>query len=368
MAKSMSKRFTMTEKWRNLWFRDELSTESKLFFLYICDNCDMAGFWKIDFRGAAFEIGIKTEALEKILKEFGDRVKCEDGILWIPSFIKKQGNFPINTKNPCHKAIIKSLLEHKPLFSKTLDIYLTKELQSTFDAPSMGLDSPLSNSKSNSNSNGNGNGNGNTGIVKKKNIMSAKYADDTIEFRLSKYLFERIQNRKPDYKQPNLQEWAVQIDRIIRVDKRTPEKIKAVIEWCQADNFWQNNILSTAKLRDKFDQLELKMTSSFTPAPMAGEREAAPLPDDYWPNKEDDKTAVNMFCDSVSPELAGQLRDLLDRGYKTKGEDEKAKFWEEYFKSEAGILWMAWNEKRPQVDLHQWKDIEPTDEQKAYDD
>lgn len=46
---------------------------------------------------------------------------------------------------------------------------------------------------------------------------------------------------------------------MIRIDGRTPDEIRAVIEWTQQDTFWMNNILSTGKLREKFDQLMLKM-------------------------------------------------------------------------------------------------------------
>jgi hypothetical protein len=48
---------------------------------------------------------------------------------------------------------------------------------------------------------------------------------------------------------------------MIRLDERKPERIEQVIRWTQQDPFWQGNILSTAKLREKFDQLELKMGS-----------------------------------------------------------------------------------------------------------
>jgi len=48
-------------------------------------------------------------------------------------------------------------------------------------------------------------------------------------------------------------------DVTIRIDHRSPEDIRRVIEWCQSDPFWQSNILSTAKLREKFDQLTVKM-------------------------------------------------------------------------------------------------------------
>jgi hypothetical protein len=46
---------------------------------------------------------------------------------------------------------------------------------------------------------------------------------------------------------------------MIRLDSRKADDIEAVIEWCQANEFWQNNVLSTEKLRQKFDQLYLKM-------------------------------------------------------------------------------------------------------------
>jgi DNA-binding transcriptional regulator YhcF (GntR family) len=81
-------------------------------------------------------------------------------------------------------------------------------------------------------------------------------------FRLSELLLNLILERKPDFKKPNLQSWSKHIDRMVRLDKRTPERIEAVIRWSQKEPFWQNNILSAEKLRDKFDQLELKMGTS----------------------------------------------------------------------------------------------------------
>lgn len=41
-------------------------------------------------------------------------------------------------------------------------------------------------------------------------------------------------------------------------DHRTPEQIRAAIDWCQADEFWRANILSMPKLREKYDQLSLQ--------------------------------------------------------------------------------------------------------------
>jgi len=91
--------------------------------------------------------------------------------------------------------------------------------------------------------------------------MNKPFSSDSIEIRLSELLFEKILFRNPNHKKPNIQTWAKDIDLMIRLDKRTPEDIRRVIEWCQADTFWQSNILSTAKLRKQFDHLQAKMRS-----------------------------------------------------------------------------------------------------------
>ncbi len=93
-------------------------------------------------------------------------------------------------------------------------------------------------------------------------ITKTKYCPTSIEVELSKFLFNLILKRNSAHKKPDLQKWAVHIDRMIRIDKREPQIIKEVISWSQDDDFWQNNILATEKLRRQFDQLFLKMNSN----------------------------------------------------------------------------------------------------------
>lgn len=78
---------------------------------------------------------------------------------------------------------------------------------------------------------------------------------------LSKKLFEYMKINNPKVKEPNFLSWSKSIDLMIRVDKRTPAEIEKMIQWCQKDSFWRLNILSTDKLRQKYDQLYLKMTA-----------------------------------------------------------------------------------------------------------
>lgn len=55
--------------------------------------------------------------------------------------------------------------------------------------------------------------------------------------------------------------WIVDMERLIRIDERPPEKIEVAIRWCQSDSFWRGNILSPRKLRAKYDQLRLAAKS-----------------------------------------------------------------------------------------------------------
>ena len=98
----------------------------------------------------------------------------------------------------------------------------------------------------------------------KKSISSLsanKFSDDAIEISLASELYNLMLVNNPKVRKPNLQTWAGSIDLMIRVDNRSVSEIQEVIRWSQKDSFWQANILSTKKLREKYDQLTMKMKS-----------------------------------------------------------------------------------------------------------
>jgi hypothetical protein len=97
----------------------------------------------------------------------------------------------------------------------------------------------------------------------RKNIKT--FSSDSDEFRLAELLFDLIRQRNPEHKAPDLQAWAKHIDLMIRVDGRTPERIAEVIRWAARDVFWSRNVLSAAKLREKFDALTMKMGGTTKP-------------------------------------------------------------------------------------------------------
>lgn len=87
------------------------------------------------------------------------------------------------------------------------------------------------------------------------------YAENSTEYTLAMYLFDKIKQNNPDHKDltpSQKQTWADHIRLMIERDKRTPKQIHSMIDWCQNDDFWKLNILSTAKLRKQYDKMAPK--------------------------------------------------------------------------------------------------------------
>lgn len=84
-----------------------------------------------------------------------------------------------------------------------------------------------------------------------------KFAEDSQEVILSQYLYEKILTYCPNFKLPNLQEWAKQVDLMVRLDNRSIPDIKKVIDTFTQDLFWRTNILSMKKVREHFDKFSI---------------------------------------------------------------------------------------------------------------
>jgi hypothetical protein len=85
----MAKRFTDTEKWSDIWYR-ELSLEMKLAWIYVLDKCDAAGFWKPDFGLISYSIGKKIKE-DEFYRVFADRITIyANGRVQINKFISFQ--------------------------------------------------------------------------------------------------------------------------------------------------------------------------------------------------------------------------------------------------------------------------------------
>lgn len=90
----------------------------------------------------------------------------------------------------------------------------------------------------------------------KENIQK-KYTKEIVQptaddYKSANLLKTLIQENLPTFKEPNIDNWASDIDKLHRIDKYTYEQIDFIIRWCQNDDFWRGNILSPAKLRKQF--------------------------------------------------------------------------------------------------------------------
>ena len=63
----MAYRYTTTEKWNDNWF-SELKQFEKLLFMYLCDNCDIAGFYEINYKRIENDLTSKKETIKGAFK------------------------------------------------------------------------------------------------------------------------------------------------------------------------------------------------------------------------------------------------------------------------------------------------------------
>ena len=154
----MANRFTQTDKWKDLWFRN-LPIEAKVLFEYIRDNCDIAGFWKIDFELAAFDTGLPltsemTGVFENIKSPFNtiegalkglERCYLREGdVIWVKNFLLHQKNLPLNPENKCHQGILR-IIHSYDSFGKQVLSEIEQQIKDK------GLGSPSGNGIGNSN-------------------------------------------------------------------------------------------------------------------------------------------------------------------------------------------------------------------------
>lgn len=228
-----------------------LSSDGKFVFIYLFSNShrNEAALYRITPKTISNETDLPIDQVVTSLSELTDHelIKWDQGknIIWVINAIKYQKLSP-NEVIGIRKNL--TSIEHEYV-DELLNYY--DELFSTYPVPSKDLkrNSKQPPGKGKGNDKGKGKGKGND---------KGEFPPDSVEVELAQHLYERILGNNPSHKQPNIQTWAKHIDLLIRVDKKTPEEIKTVIDFAQSNAFWIPNILSTEKLREKYDQLNLK--------------------------------------------------------------------------------------------------------------
>lgn len=95
-------------------------------------------------------------------------------------------------------------------------------------------------------------------LLEKNTEEIVKFTQEDMD--LTDLFIDLIQKNNPAWQLKGRKEqWAEDIGKIIRIDGRTYKQVEYMIRWVQADSFWNRNILSGKKLRDKFNDLIPKL-------------------------------------------------------------------------------------------------------------
>jgi hypothetical protein len=148
----MAYRFTQTEKWTDSWF-SQLTPLQMLLFIYLCDNCDIAGFINVNIKRWASDLNSEQSKILGALEALGRGLiySTNKEIIFIKNFLKHQKNYPINPNNNAHLGIIKRFEACKIYFEvDTLESLLSLESLGATE----GLPSPYGKGNGSGSSNG----------------------------------------------------------------------------------------------------------------------------------------------------------------------------------------------------------------------
>lgn len=101
--------------------------------------------------------------------------------------------------------------------------------------------------------------------------QSKKYDEDSTYFKMAIYFHEKVSVVANEagishlIKKSNMQSWADDMRKLIKIDQVDKHKAKQVMDWVTKDSFWCTNVLSAKKLRDKFMELAIKMNAEKKP-------------------------------------------------------------------------------------------------------
>lgn len=160
----MATRLTYPEKWSKPWFVD-LSVNGKLLFFFLCDNCDIAGFYERSDKIMCLLTGLNLSQLNRATSEIARSAYYNRGIYLVRNFIRRQRNLPINLDNNCHVGIVNRLIQYEEYHKSNYKNILDQESYILI-SPYLGAGKPLVRgySKSKCKSNRKGKGKSKTGF------------------------------------------------------------------------------------------------------------------------------------------------------------------------------------------------------------
>lgn len=249
-----------TSFWQDPFILD-LTPEEKYFYLYLMTNSKVTqcGIYQLPKRIAEAETGYTRETVDKYIARFVEYGK----ILYDES---------------SKEIMIRNWMRHNAINSPKVKACLKKELAEVrtqsfldeFDRVCIeigyGIDTVSKSNDTVSEPNDTvpiDLGEEERSKNKEKELNNSRrkrvYDADSLFMKMAEYLRDKIIAWKPNARIPkDLNAWADDFRKLHDLDGRSREAIAHVIDFATSDSFWQVNILSAGKLREKFDQLEAK--------------------------------------------------------------------------------------------------------------
>lgn len=81
---------------------------------------------------------------------------------------------------------------------------------------------------------------------------------------IAQYLYDEVIIRYPFMKDRSIEDWAVEVDKLNRIDGYEYNIIWGVAKWSQDDNFWRQQVRSGANLRKHFEKMLIRIKENET--------------------------------------------------------------------------------------------------------
>jgi hypothetical protein len=224
--------------------RKEISDVSKILYSRLCQYAGVDGECFPQQETLADDIGTSVRTIKLRIQELVKLRLIE---------VKQNGlNKPNNYYFLKHEWMFENPKDTKIKNSEVLKMALPEVLNNVTDNTKSGTSKSAKNGTSLNKEN------------QLRESIKKVFADDSLEIRISKYLFKNIQVNYPKAREPDFQKWAEHVDYMLRLDKITEKEIADVIQWIQiyrgGNGFtWKANILSTKTLREKFPTMKIQM-------------------------------------------------------------------------------------------------------------
>lgn len=220
---------------------EEFTPEQKFFYLYLITNpnVNQIGLYEFSIKRACFETGYNSDTIEKLLdifETFGKIKKSTETreILIVKFYWHNKSNSP------------KVLTHVDQLLRGVKDTSLIQYIYGMHTASQEEEEE-----------------------VQEEVQVQEEYAPSEIDaLDVCNFLLDSIiyydSNHRYSRNKPSLKSWVKDVDRAIRLDGRTVDQLKYIIEYVFRSNkkhsdFWATNLESGDKLRKHFDKIKLQI-------------------------------------------------------------------------------------------------------------